>query len=89
MANANVQKVIKTGNSAALTIPAKFVKALNLRIGDQAQTNLDYWGGAVTYKFVEIRQLRLGSGESTVGPVTGKERKILVKKKKHDKNSAL
>lgn len=54
-----MQKIIRTGHSAALTIPAKFFKALNLRIGDHVATASDYMAGTLTYKFQEIRQLRL------------------------------
>lgn len=62
-----MQKIIRTGHSAALTIPAKFFKDLNLRIGDRAETSSDYIGGSITYKFQEIRQLRLKTPETTPG----------------------
>jgi len=53
------QKIIKTGNSAAVTIPSEMLKSLNLRIGDKAETLMDLAKGAITYTFPEIRQLRL------------------------------
>lgn len=54
------QKIIKTGNSAAVTIPSKMLKSLNLRIGDQAAAKMGLAEGSITYTFPEIRQLRLG-----------------------------
>ena len=53
------QKIIKTGNSAAVTIPSGMLKSLNLRIGDRAEALMDLAKGAITYTFPEIRQLRL------------------------------
>lgn len=70
------QKIIRTGHSAALTIPAKFFKDLNLRIGDRVATAPDYIAGTLTYKFQEIRQLRLAAPERIAG------RKTPVKKAK-------
>jgi len=57
------QKIIKTGNSAAVTIPSKILKSLNLQIGDKAEALMDLAKGAVTYTFPEIRQLRLGESK--------------------------
>lgn len=56
------QKIIKTGNSAAVTIPAEIMQSLNLQIGDRAQATMDYRRGSVTFVFPEIRQLRLEEG---------------------------
>lgn len=67
-----MQKVIKTGHSAALTIPAKFFKTLNLHIGDHAETLADYLNGAITYKFQDVRQLRFDAPEKT-SPSAGKK----------------
>ncbi len=53
------QKIIKTGNSAAVTIPSETLKALNLKIGDRAESKTNFSEGAITYTFPEIRQLRL------------------------------
>ena len=53
------QKIIKTGNSAAVTIPSEMLKSLNLRIGDKAEARMNFTEGSVTYTFPEIRQLRL------------------------------
>lgn len=57
------QKIIKTGNSAAVTIPSEVMQSLNLRIGDGAKASMDFEEGAVTFVFPEIRQLRLGQGK--------------------------
>jgi len=57
------QKIIKTGNSAALTIPSELLKSLNLQIGDRAEAKMDFEKGSITYTFSEIRQLRLKEKE--------------------------
>ena len=53
------QKVIKTGNSVALTIPAEFVKDLGIRVGDPVKTLLDKDKGKITYSFSGAKQLPL------------------------------
>ncbi len=53
------QKIIKTGNSAAVTIPSEMLKSLNLQIGDRAEAKMNFDEGSLTYVFPEIRQLRL------------------------------
>lgn len=53
------QKLIKTGNSAAVTVPAEFVDALCLRVGDSVEAELNYETGEITYKFPNDRQLKL------------------------------
>lgn len=59
------QKIIKTGNSAALTIPSELLKSLNLQIGDRAEAKMDFEKGSITYTFSEIRQLRLDEGKKS------------------------
>ena len=54
------QKIIKTGNSAAVTIPVEFFDALGLRYGDRVEAKMDYRRGTVTFKFLNGRQLPLG-----------------------------
>lgn len=71
-----MQKIIRTGHSAALTIPAKFFKDLNLRIGDHAETISDYLEGSLTYKFQEVRQLRLGTPTASSGTKTAAGKKV-------------
>lgn len=53
------QKVIKTGNSAALTIPSEFVKDLGIRIGDPVKTVLEKDKGKIIYIFKGAKQLPL------------------------------
>lgn len=53
------QKVIKTGNSAALTIPSEFVKDLGIRIGDPVKTILEKDKGRIIYHFSGVKQLPL------------------------------
>lgn len=60
------QKIIKTGNSAAVTIPFEVMRALNLKIGDEAKAKTDFEKGAVTFTFLQIRQLRLGQSKKQV-----------------------
>ena len=60
-----MQKIIKTGNSAAVTIPVEFFDALCLRYGDPAEAIIDSETGTITYRFPKGRQLPLaGSGGS-------------------------
>jgi len=55
------EKIIKTGNSAAVTLPAKFIKDLNLKIGDPVEVKVDYVRGEITFRFPGARQLHLVS----------------------------
>ncbi len=52
-------KIIKTGNSAAVTLPADFIKVLNLKIGDPVEVKVNYIKGEVVIKFPSARQLPL------------------------------
>lgn len=53
------QKIIKTGNSLAITIPAKFVKITGLKPGDRVQININAQKGNLQCTFLDIRQLHL------------------------------
>ncbi len=53
------QKIIRTGNSAALTIPKDFFQQLGLKIGDAVEVEFDARHGRITYKFLSPRQLKL------------------------------
>lgn len=53
------QKVIRTGNSAAVTIPAEFIKDLGIRIGDSVKVRLEGDKGRVIYTFSGAKQLLL------------------------------
>jgi len=53
------QKIMKTGNSAVVTIPARFLKGMGSKIGDivLVRTNLEQ--GKMTCQFSPARQLPL------------------------------
>lgn len=53
------QKIIRTGNSAAVTVPAEFVAALSLQVGDRVEVRMDYTKGIIVYQFPSSRQLPL------------------------------
>lgn len=55
------QKIMKVGNSIGVTVPAKFVKAVGVRVGDEVkvQTLLD--SGQVIYTFKGAKQLSLSN----------------------------
>lgn len=55
----NQQKIIKTGNSLALTLPARLVKTLGLKAGDRATISVSTDQTEITYRFYEVRQLSL------------------------------
>ena len=54
-----LQKVIKAGNSKAVTIPADFVKAVGVKIGDTVKSKPSPETGQVTYTFSGARQMSL------------------------------
>lgn len=53
------QKIIKAGNSLAVTIPSKFVKTVGVKLGDQVQVSTKPETGQITYTFSGSRQLSL------------------------------
>lgn len=53
------QKVIKTGNSLAVTIPASFVQAIGIKAGSEVKVFLNPEKGKITYTFSGCRQLSL------------------------------
>lgn len=53
------QKVLKTGNSLAVTIPAEFVKMVGIRPGDEVKTGFKPDKGIITYSFSGAKQLPL------------------------------
>jgi len=55
------QKVIKTGNSVAVTIPSGFVKKVGIKAGDQVKVKTYPELGKITYTFIDFRQLPLSS----------------------------
>ncbi len=53
------QKVIRTGNSLAVTIPAEFVKSVGVRASDNVKVELKKDKGVITYHFLGAKQLPL------------------------------
>jgi antitoxin component of MazEF toxin-antitoxin module len=53
------QKIIKTGNSLSITIPADFVKTLGLQSGQTVETHVDTLAGTMTHQFSGSGQLTL------------------------------
>jgi antitoxin component of MazEF toxin-antitoxin module len=59
-----IRKVIKTGNSLALTIPNKIIKSFDIKEGDLAQYKISSSKTSITYTFSgHPRQLSLGYAE--------------------------
>lgn len=55
-----IRKVIKTGNSLALTIPSKSIKNFNIREGDPVSIKINHSKASITYSFSgHPRQLSL------------------------------
>lgn len=53
------QKIIRTGNSLGVTVPADFVKAVGIRPGDTVEVRKDLETGRVIYTFHGAKQLPL------------------------------
>ena len=53
------QKIIKTGNSLAVTIPSEFVKAVGVKAGRQVLVTTQPETGQVIYTFSGTKQLLL------------------------------
>lgn len=55
-----IRKVIKTGNSLAITIPSKSIKDFNIREGDPVSIKINHSKASITYLFSgHPRQLSL------------------------------
>lgn len=55
-----VRKVIKTGNSLAITIPSSSIKQFNIKEGDLALYKINHSKASITYTFTgHPRQLTL------------------------------
>ena len=52
-------KIIRSGNSLAITIPAKLVKTLGVKAGDLVNVQVALDQSHVTYHFVKPSQLSL------------------------------
>lgn len=53
------QKVLKTGNSLAVVVPADFVKKVGVEAGDQVVVDKNLKDASLTYHFPTPRQLQL------------------------------
>ncbi len=53
------QKIIRTGNSLAITIPADFIKILGLESGQLVETKSDPLTGTITHYFTGSGQMSL------------------------------
>ena len=51
------QKIIRTGNSLAVTIPSDFAKTIGVKSGQSVQVEVEVETGKVTYIFSGSRQL--------------------------------
>lgn len=51
------QKIFKTGNSLAVTIPANFVRSVGIRPGDSVKTNVKIEDGELLFIFSGAKQL--------------------------------
>lgn len=51
--------IVRTGNSLAVVVPAKFIKMTGVQAGDPVNVAINYEKGTVTYTFPTIRQLNL------------------------------
>ena len=61
---AKIRKVIKTGNSLALTIPSKSIKDFNIKEGDPVFVKINRTKVCITYLFSgHPRQLSLINGQ--------------------------
>ena len=53
------QKIMKTGNSAVVTIPARFLEEMGSKIGDTVLVRTNLEQGKMTCQFSPARQLPL------------------------------
>jgi len=53
------QKVIRTGNSLAVTIPSEFAKSVGIRPADVVKVQTEPDKGRITYHFSGAKQLPL------------------------------
>ena len=61
---AKFRKVIKTGNSLALTIPSRSIKDFNIKEGDPVSVKINRTNGSITYLFSgHPRQVSLINGQ--------------------------
>jgi len=51
-----LQKVIRAGNSKAVTIPAEFIQAVGVKVGDKVKSEAKLDRGQMVYTFSGVRQ---------------------------------
>ena len=51
-----LQKVIRAGNSKAVTIPAEFIQAVGVKVGDKVKSEARLDQGQMVYTFSGVRQ---------------------------------
>lgn len=76
--NIMIQKVIRVGNSAAVTIPKKFIDQTNLQIGDEVEVQSN--------KDLQLIQIRL-KGSKTQASITPEFKSWLEKFVKENKDT--
>lgn len=54
-----MSKIIQTGHSLAVTIPAKFAKTIGIRLGDDVVVKTKPQTGQLVFTFKNMRQLSL------------------------------
>lgn len=54
-----IQKILRSGNSAVVTVPAGFLKTVGSRIGDEVEVRTWPDKARVTYQFSGVTQLPL------------------------------
>lgn len=52
-------KVIRTGNSKAVVIPAEFAQSVGVKIGDEVRVKTEPEKGRIVYTFKGAKQLKL------------------------------
>lgn len=53
------QKIIRTGNSLAVTIPSQFVNLVGMKAGQDVEVKIEPETGRITYIFSGMKQLPL------------------------------
>lgn len=66
------QKIIKAGNSLAITLPSHLVKTLGLRASDPVTVTISLDQTEISYRFDSARQLSLASSAHTTPKHTPK-----------------
>lgn len=54
-----MQKIFRTGNSLAVTVPSDFARDLGIKSGDEVKVRVDKSRGKIVLEFSGVRQLPL------------------------------